>query len=89
MKLSSYINDFSGRIPENICKKYNEIFARHEKNTTEQIVAVFIKSRNGRELKDIALEIFNENKIGQKDLNNGLLLIIATDEKKIRIMTGK
>lgn len=89
MKLNNYINDFSGRISENILQKYNEIFSRHEKNTTEQIVTVFIKSRNGRELKDIALEIFNENKIGQKDLNNWLLLIIATDEKKIRIMTGK
>ena len=33
--------------------------------------------------------MFNENGIGQKNLNNGLLLIIATEEKKLRIITGK
>jgi hypothetical protein len=33
--------------------------------------------------------LFNENGIGQQDLNNGLLLIVSTEEKKLRIITGK
>jgi uncharacterized membrane protein YgcG len=33
--------------------------------------------------------LFNENGIGQHDLNNGLLLIVSTEEKKLRIVTGK
>ena len=35
---------------------------------------------------DIALKAFNENGIGDKQRNDGLLLAIATEEKKIRIM---
>jgi uncharacterized protein len=33
--------------------------------------------------------LFNENGIGQLDLNNGLLLIVSTQEKRLRIVTGK
>jgi uncharacterized protein len=34
------------------------------------------------------MNIFNANGIGQKDKDNGLLLLISTDEKKIRIIVG-
>lgn len=34
------------------------------------------------------MKVFRDNNIGQKDKNNGLLLLIATDEKKIRIIVG-
>ncbi|MBP7007430.1 TPM domain-containing protein [Patescibacteria group bacterium] len=35
---------------------------------------------------DIALETFRNNGIGQKDHNNGVLLVVALQEKKLRIM---
>jgi uncharacterized membrane protein YgcG len=34
------------------------------------------------------MKIFQNNAIGQKIKNNGLLLLIATEEKKIRIVVG-
>jgi|GEM_PF-5233004 len=52
------------------------------------MVVVLIPNRSGNELFDIGMKIFNGNKIGQKGKNNGILLIIATEEKKIRIITG-
>ena len=52
------------------------------------MVVVFIPSRNGNELFDIGMKIFSDNKLGQKEKNNGILLVIATEEKKIRIITG-
>lgn len=88
-KLHQYVNDFSGVFSSDKQKELNEIFARHENTTTEQVVTVIFPSREWRELIDIAKEIFETNTIGQKDLNNWLLLVIASDEKKIRIMTGK
>lgn len=58
----------------------------YEQASGHQFVAVLIPNRQGYELFDIALNIFNTNQIGKKDINNGLLLVIATEEKKIRIM---
>ncbi|MBX9809785.1 TPM domain-containing protein [Candidatus Gracilibacteria bacterium] len=88
-KLDKYINDFSGLLGKEEVKIIDQNFKKHEYETTEQIVTIFIPNRKGIELIDIGLKIFNENGIGQKELNNGLLLIIATEEKKLRIIVGK
>lgn len=51
-----------------------------------QVAIVIIPDRQGHELYDIALAIGRNNAIGQQNLNNWLLLVIAKDEKKLRIM---
>ncbi len=51
-----------------------------------QVATVIIPDRQGHELYDIALQIGRGNGIGQRKLNNWLLLVIAKDEKKLRIM---
>lgn len=51
-----------------------------------QVTAVIIADRGWHELYDIGLEIARSNGLGQKSINNGLLLVIAKDEKKLRIM---
>ena len=89
MKLEHYINDFSWKVNKNTIQKINEKFKIYKEKTKTEIATVFIKHRNWRELKDIALEIFNKNWIWWKEENSWLLLIVVTWEKKIRIMTGK
>jgi uncharacterized protein len=49
---------------------------------------VLFPHRQGNELIDIGMNIFNTNGIGQKHKDNGLLLLISTDEKRIRIVVG-
>ncbi|NRH21211.1 TPM domain-containing protein [Candidatus Gracilibacteria bacterium] len=88
-KLTKYINDFSDIFTVEQIEAMSQIFIDHENTTTEQVVTVFISHREGNELLDIGLKIFNENGIGQKNLNNGILLIVATEEKKLRIIVGK
>jgi uncharacterized protein len=87
--LDKYINDFSWVFPEEQRNTLNETLATHEQQTTEQVVVILFPHRQWHELLDIGLKVFNENGIGQKNLNNGLLLIVATEEKKIRIVVGK
>ncbi len=88
-KLEHYINDVSRVLSESVHHEANERLKNHDNQTTVQAVVYLFPHRQGRELLDIGLEIFNENGIGQKDTNNGLLLIVATEEKKLRIITGK
>jgi uncharacterized membrane protein YgcG len=58
---------------EAIAENYNE-------KTTNQLVTVVIPDKQGRELFDIGMKIFDDNGIGPKN-NNGLLLLIAATEK--------
>ena len=88
-KLDRYINDFSSVLSNSESNTINEALAQHQRNTWEQVVVVLFPNRKWFELIDIWLKVFNENGIGEKTLNNGLLLIISTEERKIRIITGK
>lgn len=88
-KLTKYINDFSNVLSPEQVESLSQTFINHESTTTEQVVTVFIPHRQWNELLDIGLKVFNENGIGQKNLNNWLLLIIATEEKKLRIIVWK
>lgn len=87
--LSAFVTDCSWVLSSSEARELDGLFLTHQDRTGEQVVTVLFPHRQGRELLDIGLEIFNENTIGQKDINNGLLLIIATEEQKIRIITGK
>lgn len=88
-KLDTYVNDFSRVLSKQTRHELNEAAAKIEKESSLQVVTVIFPHRKWRELKDIALEVFNENGIGQEWKNNGLLLIISSEEKKIRIMVWK
>lgn len=53
-----------------------------------QIVIVLIPTLNGAMLEDYATTLFNKWGIGQKDENNGVLILAAMKDRKIRIEVG-
>jgi uncharacterized protein len=87
-KLTQWVNDFSKTLTANQLSDLNTIAKDYEAQTSNQVVAVVFPNRNGNELIDIGMKIFSDNAIGQKDKNNGLLLMISMEEKKIRIVVG-
>lgn len=87
-KLTEYVEDFSQVLSQEDLAKLRQTARDYETKTTNQMVVVLIPNRNGNELFDIGMKIFSTNQIGQKGKNNGILLVIATEEKKIRIVTG-
>ena len=60
----------------------------HENNTSNQIVVVIIKSLEENSIEEYSNELGRYWAIGQKDKNNGVLLVIAMQEHKIRIEVG-
>jgi uncharacterized protein len=60
----------------------------NEENSSNQIVVVIIKSLDSEDINSYGYQLGRYWKIGQKDKNNGVLLIIAMDEHKIRIEVG-
>jgi uncharacterized protein len=59
-----------------------------EKQTSNQIVVYLIPTLGSESLEDISIRIAIENKIGKKDKNNGILLLIVKNDRKIRIEVG-
>ncbi len=66
----------------------NKLLKEHEKQTSNQIVVVILKSLNGYQIEDYSYQLGRFWKIGQKDKNNGILLVISNEERKMRIEVG-
>ncbi len=88
-KIDSYVNDFSDVLSQAEQSNLDTLFVTHEQEKGPQIVTIFFPHRKWLQLKDIAMEVFNTTWIGQKDKNDGLLLVVSTEEEKLRIMVGK
>jgi uncharacterized protein len=59
-----------------------------EQKTSRQLVVVTIPSLGGYEISDYGYQLGRTWGIGQKTLNNGILLIVAPTEHKTRIEVG-
>ena len=59
-----------------------------ETKTSDQLVVVTLKSLQGTSVEDFGVELGRHWQIGQKGKNNGVLLIVAPNERKVRIEVG-
>ena len=60
-----------------------------EAKTTDQLVVVTLKSLQGTSIEDYGYQLGRAWGIGQKGKDNGVLLIVAPSEHKVRIEVGR
>ena len=82
-----FVNDTANLLSsdtEKYITKINDALAP----TGAQVVVVTIKSLNGASLEDYATALFNSYGIGDKAKNNGVLFLLALDDRASRIEVG-
>ncbi len=66
------------------------ILKEHEDSTTNQIAVLIISSLEGEDLEGYSIRVAHDTwKLGQKNRDNGVLLLIALDDRKMRIEAGQ
>ncbi len=60
-----------------------------EDKSTDQLVIYTTRSLQGYEIEDFGYRLGRTWAIGQKDKNNGVILIVAPNERKVRIEVGR
>ena len=60
----------------------------HEDKTSDQVVVATIRSLEGTSIEDYANRLFRAWQLGQAKTNNGVLLLVAPAERKVRIEVG-
>src|SRR6266550_3099566 len=86
--LRGRINDYAGLIPSDRALALEERLARFEAQTHHQIAVLTIPSLNGDSLEDFSIRVAEAWKIGHKGVDDGVILIVARDDRKIRIEVG-
>lgn len=86
--LTGRVTDNAQILSENTRKTLGEALKTHELKTTNQVVVLTISSLEGESIEDFANKVFNEWKLGQKDKDNGILIVVVPAERKMRIEVG-
>ena len=87
-KLDSRVIDEAKILSPNVKKDIDLILKEEEEKSSNQIVVVILNSLHGYTIEEYSYQLGRYWQIGQKDKNNGVLLVISMDERKIRIEVG-
>ncbi|MBK5375567.1 TPM domain-containing protein [Pseudomonas sp. TH43] len=86
--LSGRVVDAAQMIEPSVRAQLSQQLQAHEQATGEQLVVVTLPDLQGTTIEDYGVQLGRHWAIGQKDKNNGALLIVARDERKVRIEVG-
>lgn len=83
-----YVNDFAEILSPSYRQSLEQELVDFDNETTAEIAVVIINSLEGGSIEDYAVRLFEDWKIGKKEKDNGLLVLIAKEDRKIRIEVG-
>ena len=83
-----YVNDSANLLSDETEKYIININKQLYSKTGAQIVVVTVDSLEGKAIEDYATELFRGYGIGDKEKNNGVLLLLALNERQFRIEVG-
>ncbi len=88
-KQTDYVTDTAGLLSQAELTDLNNRLGDYERRTTKQIFVLVTPSLEGEPIEDVGYQLIQTWRPGQKGKDNGVVLVIATGERRIRIETGK
>lgn len=86
--LHERITDQVGMLSEDKKQELSSFLDAHESKTGNQIAVLIIPTLAGDSLEDFSIRVADQWKLGKKDKDNGVLLLIVKNDRKIRIEVG-
>ena len=83
-----FVNDFAEVIEQSAEDEIYSKGAALQEKTTAQVVVVTVDTLDGEEPADYALELGREWGVGQKEEDNGVVILLAKTERQIYIAVG-
>ena len=87
-KPTGYVNDTAGLLSAGVKLKVEQFLQGFEASDSTQITLLTIPTLEGESLEDYSQQVFDSWNLGQSGRDNGALLLIAKDERKVRIEVG-
>jgi uncharacterized protein len=87
-KLEGRVNDYADLLSPEAEERVKRNLEAHEKATGQQFVVLTIKSLEGDPLEDFSIRTVEAWKVGREKQDDGLLLLVVKDDRKVRIEVG-
>ncbi len=86
--LRAHVLDRAGLLPAQSAQALERSLADFERSTGHQVVVHVTPSLEDLEIEDYSLETAEAWRVGQKNLDNGVILTVAPNERWVRIEVG-
>lgn len=86
--LTARVNDYAALLSSSTEKQLEIMLASLEREESTQLAVLTSPSLEGESLEEFSLKVAEKWQLGRKGLDNGALLLIAREERKIRIEVG-
>ena len=88
LKPQGYVSDFANMLSPNARHQIEQLAVQLEKENRTELAVVIVPSIGDRSVQDYSTDLFAQWGIGKKGTDNGLLLLVAKNERQIWIEVG-
>jgi len=86
--LTGRVVDDANIIDDGAQQRLTAALKAHEDGTTNQIVVLTVPTIGSASVEEYAVKVFEAWKLGQKDKDNGVLVVVVPNDRKMRIEVG-
>ena len=87
-RLTGRVVDRAGILSASTERQITQQLVIHEQSTTNQIVVATLPNLQGYSIEEFGYQLGRHWQVGQAESNNGVVLLVAKKERKIRIEVG-
>jgi uncharacterized protein len=87
--LSKRVTDAADVLSATTIQDLERRLKAHEDSTSNQVAVLTIASLEGEALEAFSIRVVDTWKLGQKERDNGVLLLVVTQDRKVRIEVGR
>jgi uncharacterized protein len=85
---TNYVNDFAHVLDQNTIQQLDNVCQQIDQKAHAQIAVVTVKSLDGSDVESYSVALFKKWGIGSKSTDHGVLILLATEDRKYRIEVG-
>jgi uncharacterized protein len=83
-----FLSDFAGVIDAASADSMNALAAELQEKTGAELAVAVFKDLGGEEIEPAAVDLYSHWRIGQKGKDNGVLIMLAVTERRVKIEVG-
>ena len=87
--LRGHVNDYAALLTPQVAAQLERQLTEFERSDSTQVVVLTVPTLAGENLEEFSIKVAEAWKVGQKGLDNGAILLVAKQERKVRIEVGR
>lgn len=88
-EFSAPVVDAAGVVPDDVERQVNAALLDYQRRSRNQVAVAVVRTTGRTSLEDYTIDLAREWGVGTKGEDNGVLLLVAYDDRKVRIEVGR